>query len=92
MEFHPFLGVLQIGIAHHLGEAEKAATQGFEGIMKSLISGMVPNEPVKRQVCVRILPFRAGPVIAGGMLFVNSGYARNGAISGNVLLAFAPED
>jgi polyvinyl alcohol dehydrogenase (cytochrome) len=34
----------------------------------------------------------AGPVIAGGMLFVNSGYARNGAISGNVLLAFAPED
>ena len=34
----------------------------------------------------------AGPVIAGGMLFVNSGYARNGAISGNVLLAFAPDD
>lgn len=32
----------------------------------------------------------AGPVIAGGMLFVNSGYARNGAIAGNVLLAFAP--
>jgi polyvinyl alcohol dehydrogenase (cytochrome) len=34
----------------------------------------------------------AGPVIAGGMLFVNSGYARNGGISGNVLLAFAPEE
>jgi polyvinyl alcohol dehydrogenase (cytochrome) len=34
----------------------------------------------------------AGPVIAGGMLFVNSGYARNGAIAGNVLLAFAPEE
>jgi polyvinyl alcohol dehydrogenase (cytochrome) len=34
----------------------------------------------------------AGPVIAGGMLFVNSGYARNGGIPGNVLLAFAPED
>ena len=33
----------------------------------------------------------AGPVIAGGMLFVNSGYARNGGIAGNVLLAFAPE-
>lgn len=32
----------------------------------------------------------AGPVIAGGMLFVNSGYARNGGIAGNVLLAFAP--
>jgi polyvinyl alcohol dehydrogenase (cytochrome) len=32
----------------------------------------------------------AGPVIAGGMLFVNSGYARNGGIPGNVLLAFAP--
>jgi polyvinyl alcohol dehydrogenase (cytochrome) len=32
----------------------------------------------------------AGPVLAGGMLFVNSGYARNGAIAGNVLLAFAP--
>ena len=33
----------------------------------------------------------AGPVVAGGMLFVNAGYARNGAIPGNVLLAFAPE-
>jgi polyvinyl alcohol dehydrogenase (cytochrome) len=33
----------------------------------------------------------AGPVLAGGMLFVNSGYARNGGIAGNVLLAFAPE-
>jgi polyvinyl alcohol dehydrogenase (cytochrome) len=33
----------------------------------------------------------AGPVIAGGMLFVNSGYARNGGIAGNVLLAFTPE-
>jgi polyvinyl alcohol dehydrogenase (cytochrome) len=34
----------------------------------------------------------AGPVLVGGMLFVNSGYARNGAIAGNVLLAFAPEE
>jgi polyvinyl alcohol dehydrogenase (cytochrome) len=33
----------------------------------------------------------AGPVVAGGMLFVNSGYPRNGGIPGNVLLAFAPE-
>ena len=33
----------------------------------------------------------AGPVIAGGMLFVNSGYARNGGIAGNVLLVFAPQ-
>jgi polyvinyl alcohol dehydrogenase (cytochrome) len=33
----------------------------------------------------------AGPVIAGGMLFINSGYARNGGMAGNVLLAFAPE-
>jgi polyvinyl alcohol dehydrogenase (cytochrome) len=31
-----------------------------------------------------------GPVVAGGMLFVNSGYGRAG-IAGNVLLAFAPE-
>jgi polyvinyl alcohol dehydrogenase (cytochrome) len=31
-----------------------------------------------------------GPVAVGGMLFVNSGYGRSGAISGNVLLAFAP--
>jgi polyvinyl alcohol dehydrogenase (cytochrome) len=30
----------------------------------------------------------AGPVVAGGMLFVNSGYAQTGGISGNVLLAF----
>ena len=34
----------------------------------------------------------AGPVIVGGMLFVNSGYARNGGAAGNVLLAFAPEE
>jgi polyvinyl alcohol dehydrogenase (cytochrome) len=34
----------------------------------------------------------AGPVIAGGMVFVNSGYARNGGVPGNVLLAFAPEE
>ena len=32
-----------------------------------------------------------GPVIGGGMLFVNSGYPRNGGMPGNVLLAFAPE-
>ncbi|MGH9593264.1 MAG: PQQ-binding-like beta-propeller repeat protein, partial [Bryobacteraceae bacterium] len=34
----------------------------------------------------------AGPAIVGGMVFVNSGYARNGGIAGNVLLAFAPEE
>lgn len=33
----------------------------------------------------------AGPVVAGGMLFVNSGYPRNGGMPGNVLLAFGPE-
>ncbi len=33
----------------------------------------------------------AGPVIAGGMMFVNSGYPRNGGMPGNVLLAFALE-
>jgi polyvinyl alcohol dehydrogenase (cytochrome) len=31
-----------------------------------------------------------GPVVVGGMIFVNSGYGRAG-IPGNVLLAFAPE-
>jgi polyvinyl alcohol dehydrogenase (cytochrome) len=31
----------------------------------------------------------AGPVIVGGMLFVNSGYPRFGGMPGNVLLAFA---
>ncbi|HEV2199101.1 MAG TPA: PQQ-binding-like beta-propeller repeat protein [Bryobacteraceae bacterium] len=31
-----------------------------------------------------------GAVVAGGMVFVNSGYSRFGGISGNVLLAFAP--
>jgi polyvinyl alcohol dehydrogenase (cytochrome) len=34
----------------------------------------------------------AGPVIVGGMVFINSGYPRNGGMPGNVLLAFAPED
>lgn len=33
----------------------------------------------------------AGPVVAGGMVFVNSGYARNGGMPGNVLLAFGPK-
>jgi polyvinyl alcohol dehydrogenase (cytochrome) len=33
----------------------------------------------------------AGPVVAGGMVFVNSGYPRNGGMPGNVLLAFGPE-
>ena len=32
----------------------------------------------------------AGPVVAGGMVFVNSGYSRFGGMPGNVLLAFAP--
>ena len=30
----------------------------------------------------------AGPVVAGGMMFVNSGYPRFGGMPGNVLLAF----
>jgi polyvinyl alcohol dehydrogenase (cytochrome) len=30
----------------------------------------------------------AGPVVAGGMLYTTSGYARNGGMQGNVLLAF----
>jgi polyvinyl alcohol dehydrogenase (cytochrome) len=34
----------------------------------------------------------AGPVVAGGMVYVNSGYPRFGGMPGNVLLAFAPED
>ena len=33
----------------------------------------------------------AGPVAAGGMVFVNSGYPRNGGMPGNVLLAFGVE-
>jgi polyvinyl alcohol dehydrogenase (cytochrome) len=32
-----------------------------------------------------------GATVVGGMVFVNSGYSRNGGIAGNVLLAFAPE-
>ena len=33
----------------------------------------------------------AGPVIGNGMVFLNSGYPRNGGMPGNVLLAFGPE-
>lgn len=33
----------------------------------------------------------AGPAIAGGMVFVNSGYANWGGVAGNVLLAFGVE-
>ena len=32
-----------------------------------------------------------GPVIAGGILYVNSGYGAIGGIPGNVLLAFAAD-
>jgi polyvinyl alcohol dehydrogenase (cytochrome) len=32
-----------------------------------------------------------GPVVAGGMLFVNSGYGAMGGIAGNVLLAFSAD-
>ena len=32
-----------------------------------------------------------GPVVANGMVLVNSGYTRYGGLPGNVLLAFAPE-
>jgi polyvinyl alcohol dehydrogenase (cytochrome) len=32
-----------------------------------------------------------GPVVANGMIFVTSGYARFGGMPGNVLLAFAPQ-
>ena len=32
-----------------------------------------------------------GPVVVGGMVFVNSGYPRFGGMPGNVLLAFAPK-
>jgi polyvinyl alcohol dehydrogenase (cytochrome) len=32
-----------------------------------------------------------GAVVMGGMVFVNSGYARFGGMPGNVLLAFSPE-
>jgi polyvinyl alcohol dehydrogenase (cytochrome) len=34
----------------------------------------------------------AGPVIIGGMVFVNSGYSKNGGLPGNVLLAFGLEN
>jgi polyvinyl alcohol dehydrogenase (cytochrome) len=34
----------------------------------------------------------AGPVVVGGMVFVNSGYSKNGGLPGNVLLAFGPEN
>jgi polyvinyl alcohol dehydrogenase (cytochrome) len=33
----------------------------------------------------------AGPTVAGGMLYVNSGYGALGGMPGNVLLAFAAE-
>ena len=34
----------------------------------------------------------SGPVISGGMLFVNSGYPRQGGMTGNVLLAFGSDE
>jgi polyvinyl alcohol dehydrogenase (cytochrome) len=37
----------------------------------------------------RWLVGRSGPVVAGGMLYVNSGYAQFGGAPGNVLLAFS---
>jgi polyvinyl alcohol dehydrogenase (cytochrome) len=34
----------------------------------------------------------AGPVVAGGMIYTTSGYARNGGMPGNVLLAFGEQE
>jgi polyvinyl alcohol dehydrogenase (cytochrome) len=34
----------------------------------------------------------AGPVISGGMIFINSGYPRFGGMPGNVLLAFGIDE
>ncbi len=34
----------------------------------------------------------SGAIVVGGMVLLNSGYARNGGMPGNVLLAFAPEN
>jgi polyvinyl alcohol dehydrogenase (cytochrome) len=33
----------------------------------------------------------AGPVVAGGMLFVTSGYSTNAGMPGNVLLGFSED-
>jgi polyvinyl alcohol dehydrogenase (cytochrome) len=33
----------------------------------------------------------SGPVVAGGMVFTNSGYGAFGGVAGNVLLAFGVE-
>jgi polyvinyl alcohol dehydrogenase (cytochrome) len=32
-----------------------------------------------------------GAVVANGMVFISSGYPRNGGVPGNVLLAFSPD-
>jgi polyvinyl alcohol dehydrogenase (cytochrome) len=32
-----------------------------------------------------------GAVVAGGMVFISSGYPRNGGVPGNVLLAFSAQ-
>jgi polyvinyl alcohol dehydrogenase (cytochrome) len=32
-----------------------------------------------------------GPVVVNGMVFITSGYPRNGGVPGNVLLAFSAE-
>ena len=33
-----------------------------------------------------------GVVISNGMVFITSGYPRNGGVAGNVLLAFSPQE
>ena len=33
-----------------------------------------------------------GVVVSNGMVFVTSGYPRNGGVAGNVLLAFSPQE
>ena len=52
-----------------------------------------PSRPVLVvEVAESTLSFGPGPVVAGGMLFTNSGYAYLGmGAGGNVLLAFGPE-
>jgi polyvinyl alcohol dehydrogenase (cytochrome) len=54
-------------------------------------------DTVRSYVTINGVPARggsldgAGPVVAGGLLLVNSGYPRFGGAAGNVLLAFEPD-
>ena len=72
---------LMMGVAYPLTREERTAVANYAAKNFTAVNGVEAKGGSLDG---------AGPMVAGGMLFVNSGYPRTGGMAGNVLLAFAP--